>query len=311
MRLVYLGTPEFAVPPLAACLDAGHEVVAVYTQPDRPKGRGQSVSASPVKQFAEAHRISVHQPERVRHAEESLRALHPDAMVVVGYGQIVPQAIIDIPPLGIVNVHGSLLPKYRGAAPIQRAIASGETITGVTTMKIDAGLDTGDILLAAPLEIGPEETAAELSPRLAALGAQLLVETLAGLAAGAIEPRKQNGSEATYAPVLKKEEGEVDWSLTASEIFNRARGFQPWPGCYTSFRDRALQIVRCRPSDEVLVGQPGSAVARRKRLFVSCGHATTLEILELQLEGRRRAPAADFLNGQRIGENEILGAVRA
>lgn len=311
MRLVYLGTPEFAVPPLERCLAAGHEVVAVYTQPDRPKGRGQLLAASPVKQVAEARRVEVRQPSKIRDAEQELRALAPKAMVVVGYGQIIPPAIIDIAPLGIVNVHASLLPKYRGAAPIQRAVAAGETVTGVTTMQIDAGLDTGDMLLQAQLAIGAEETAAELSPRLAVLGASLLVETLAGLEAGRIRPRKQNNAEATHAPVLRKEEGEVDWTLTAAEIFHRARGFQPWPGCYTAFRDRTLHILRCRPSDEVLVGRPGSAVSRQKRLFVACGHATTLEILELQLEGRRRAIAADFLNGQRIGENEILGAVRA
>lgn len=311
MRLVYLGTPEFAVPPLERCLAAGHEVAAVYTQPDRPKGRGQLLSPSPVKALAESRGLDVRQPEKIREAEQELRAIAPKAMVVVGYGQIIPQSIIDIPPLGIINVHASLLPKYRGAAPIQRAIAAGETVTGVTTMRIDAGLDTGDMLLQAELEIGPEETAVELSPRLAALGANLLVETLAGLEEGRIQPRKQNDAEASYAPALKKEEGEVDWTLSATEIFWRARGFQPWPGCYTMFRDRTLHILRCRPSDEVLVGRPGSVTSRRKRLFVACGHATTLEILELQLEGRRRATAADFLNGQRIGENEILGAVRA
>jgi methionyl-tRNA formyltransferase len=311
LRLVYLGTPEFAVPPLEKCLAAGHEILAVFTQPDRPKGRGQEVASSPVKQFAESRGLSVRQPGKIREAEAELYEQHADAMVVVGYGQIIPQSIIDIAPLGILNVHASLLPKYRGAAPIQRAIAAGETVTGVTTMRIDAGLDTGDILLQAELPIGAEETATELSPRLAALGADLLIETLARLQAGTITPQKQNNAEATLAPVLSKEEGEVDWTLTASEIFNRARGFQPWPGCYTTLRDRKLHILRCRPSEEVLVGRPGSAVARRKQLFVACGHATTLEILDLQLEGRRRALAADFLNGQRIGEDEVLGAVRA
>lgn len=310
MRLIYLGTPEFAVAPLARCLDARHDVVAVYTQPDRPKGRGREVAASPVKLFAASKSIDVNQPEKIRAVEDQLRSLKPDIMVVVGYGQIIPQSIIDIPPHGIVNVHASLLPKYRGAAPIQRAIANGESRTGVTTMQIDAGLDTGDILQMAELEIGREETSVELSPRLSALGAELLIETLNGLVSGAIQPQPQNDSDATLAPILEKEEGLVDWSRTATEIFNRARGFQPWPGCYTSFRDRTLHILGCRPSDEVLVGQPGSAVSRSKRLFVACGHATTLEILELQLEGRRRALAADFLNGQRVGENEVLGGRR-
>ncbi len=307
LRLVFLGTPEFAVPTLEACLAAGHDVRAVYTQPDRPKGRGQALSASPVKQAAELHGLAIHQPERVRDALDALRALEADAMVVVGYGQIIPQSIIDLPRLGILNVHASLLPKYRGAAPIQRAIANGETVTGVTTMRIDAGLDTGDILQMAELAIGPAETAVELGPRLAALGAALLVETLAGLESGTITPRPQDSALATYAPQLEKEEGAADWTLPAPEIYNRARGYQPWPGCYTRFRDRTMHILRCQPSDEALIGPPGAVASRRKRLFVACGHATTLELLEVQLEGRRRASASDFLNGQRIGDDERLG----
>lgn len=309
MRLVFLGTPEFAVPTLEVCLDAGHDVVAVYTQPDRPKGRGRELAASPVKLAAIARGVEVRQPEKIRAATvvEELRAVAPEAMVVVGYGQIIPQAIIDIPPYGIINVHASLLPKYRGAAPIQRSIAEGETVTGVTTMKIDAGLDTGDILLAAETAIGEEETAAELSPRLAAMGARLLVETLAGLAARTITPIRQDNALATYAPVLRKEEGEADWTQPARVLFNRARGYQPWPGLHTSFRDRTLNIFRCRPSDEPVAGQPGAVFSRRKRMFVACGGLTALELLEVQLEGRRRASATDFLNGQRLSENEVLG----
>lgn len=234
-----------------------------------------------------------------------LRTLAPEAMVVVGYGQIIPQSIIDIPKHGILNVHASLLPKYRGAAPIQRAIAEGEKQTGITIMKIDAGLDTGEMLQKVETAIGSDETAVELASRLATLGAQALVDVLSRI--DSITPVKQDNALATYAPPLKKEEGLVDWTLDARTIFNRMRGFQPWPGCYTTFRDRVLNILRCTPSDEGLVASPGTVTARRKRLFVACGHATTLELLEVQLEGRRRANAADFLNGQRISDNESLG----
>ncbi|MCX6591985.1 MAG: methionyl-tRNA formyltransferase [Acidobacteria bacterium] len=309
MKLVFLGTPQFAVPTLEACLAAGHQLLAVYTQPDRPKGRGQALAASPVKEAALAHQLEIRQPVRIRAADqlEPLRALEADAMVVVGYGQIIPQSIIDLPRYGILNVHASLLPKYRGAAPIQWAVANGEASTGVTIMRIDAGLDTGDMLLKAETPISREETAVELGARLAPMGAELLVQALAGLEAGTLVAEPQDPAQATLAPILNKELGEVDWSQPAEVIFNRARGFQPWPGCYTRFRDRTMQITRCQPSDEPLVGDPGSVVARRKRLFVACGHLTTLELLEVQIEGRRRATAADFLNGQRISDNERLG----
>jgi methionyl-tRNA formyltransferase len=310
VTLLFFGTPSFAVPTLEACLAAGHEVLAVYTQPDRPRGRGQEIAIPPVKAAALAHGLRVQQPLKIRQPQvvEAVRDYNADSIIVVGYGQIIPQAIIDQPRFGVLNVHASLLPKYRGAAPIQRAIANGETVTGVTTMRIDAGLDTGDILLAESLEIGDDETAVELSPRLAALGADLLVRTLTGLEQGNITPHPQDHAAATLAPILRKEEGLIDWSLPARTIFNRARGFQPWPGAYTMFRDRTLHVFSCRPSDEVLVGEPGSVAARRKRLFVACGHMTTLELTEVQLEGRRRAAAVDFLNGQRISDNEKLGA---
>src|SRR3954470_14441542 len=214
MRLVFLGTPLFAVPTLEAMVRAGHEVAAVLTQPDRPRGRGQHPAPSAVKQAALGLGLAVYQPERVRRPEavEFLRGIGARALVVVGYGQIIPQSVIELAPLGIVNVHASLLPKYRGAGPIQWAIVNGETRTGVTTMRINAGLDTGDMLLKAETEIGPEETAVELGRRLAVQGADLLVETLAGLAAGTIVPEKQNGAEATLAPLLKKEDGRIDWT---------------------------------------------------------------------------------------------------
>lgn len=284
-------------------------MVAVYTQPDRPKGRGQELAESPVKQAALRHGIPVYQPRKVREPEviQELEAFQADAFVVVGYGQIIPQAIIDLPRLGIINVHASLLPEYRGAAPIQRAVAEGRSRTGVTTMQINAGLDTGDMLLKAETEIGAEETSMELGHRLSLLGADLLVNTLAGLDAGTIQPETQDDALSSYASMLRKDEGFIDWTLAASEIFNMVRGFQPWPGGYTTFRDRVLTVFCCRPVEESLIGEPGCLVARQKRLFVACGHATTLELLEIQVEGRRRATASDFLNGQRVGENEILG----
>lgn len=298
MRLIFLGTPAFAVPTLEAVVAAGHEVLAVVTQPDRPRGRGQHAAASPVKEAALRLGLPVFQPERVRRPEavEHLRAIPVDAMVVVGYGQIIPQTVIDLAPLGIINVHGSLLPKYRGAGPIQWAIRNGETVTGVTTMRIDAGLDTGDMLLKASTPIAPDENAVELGPRLAVMGADLLVETLAGLAAGTITPEKQNDAEATHAPLLKKEDGAIDWRQSAASIHNQVRGFQPWPGAYTAFRGQKLHVWKTRP----VAG--GASV---KPLVVPCGEGS-LELLEVQPEGRKRMPGADFANGQRLTDNDIL-----
>jgi len=310
MRLAFLGTPAFAVPTIERIVEAGHTVLAVVTQPERPRGRGQNPAASPVKEAALRLGLPVYQPERVRRPEavEYLRALAADAMVVVGYGQIIPQAVIDLVPLGIVNVHASLLPKYRGAGPIQWAIIHGETRTGVTTMRIDAGLDTGDMLLTAETEIAPGETAAALARRLSVMGADLLVETLAGLATGAIVPRKQDPAQATWAPLLKKEDGLIDWSQPAPSIHNRVRGLQPWPGAYTTFRNQTLHIWASRLSE---VGQalPPAYIISPKPLLIACG-AGAIELLEVQLEGRKRMSASDFANGQRLSENEILGDPR-
>ena len=310
MRLVFLGTPAFAVPTLEAVVRAGHEVAAVLTQPDRPRGRGQNPAASPVKQAALALGLQVYQPERVRRPEpvEFLRAIGARAMVIVGYGQIIPQNVIDLAPLGIINVHASLLPKYRGAGPIQWSLVNGETRTGVTTMRIDAGLDTGDMLLKRETEIAPEENAMELGNRLAVMGADLLVETLAGLEAGAIVPEKQDDSQATLAPLLKKEDGRIDWTQPALAIHNRVRGLQPWPGAQTIFRGQPLHIWKSRPGPVAQSAEPGT-VLRTRPLLVACG-AGTLELLEVQQEGRKRIPAADFANGQRLTENEKLGEGR-
>jgi len=306
MDLIFLGTPSFAVPTLEKILEAGHKVLTVITQPDRPKGRGQSLAASPVKESALRHGLPVFQPERIKRPEvlEQLKAFHADAMVVVGYGQIISQAIIDLPRHGIINVHGSLLPKYRGAAPIQWSITNGEKVTGVTTMRIDAGLDTGDMLLKTETSIGPNETALELGARLAVLGADLLVETLARIEA--IVPEKQDSSQATYAPILKKEDGRIDWTQPAQAIHNRVRGLLPWPGGFTVFRGQTLNVWKSRIAD-VAAGKPGQILAAGKSLQVICGDESTVELLEVQLEGKKRIAGKDFANGQRLQENEVFG----
>jgi methionyl-tRNA formyltransferase len=303
MRVVYLGTPSFAVPSLERIVAAGHEVVAVLTQPDRPKGRGQKDSISPVKEVALRLGLAVHQPERVRRPEvvELLRAMAPDAMVVVGYGQIIPQAILDIPPHGIINLHASLLPKYRGAAPIQWAIARGEKTTGVTTMKIDAGLDTGATLLKWETEIGEDETAVELGERLAPAGADLLVRTIEELPH--IVPEAQDDAQATLAPILKREEGHIDWTASAREILNRARGFQPWPGAYGFLKGQRFHVWRGAIADRQLAS--GALSVDGKRLFAGCGGGA-IELLELQLEGKRRMAASAFVNGYPMIDGEFL-----
>ena len=308
MRLAFLGTPAFAVPTLAKCVEAGHEVLAVVTQPDRPRGRGQQAAPPPVKEAAAQFGLPVFQPERIRRPEavEYLRNLSLDAMVVVGYGQIIPQSVIDLAPLGIINVHGSLLPKYRGAGPIQWAILNGETRTGVTTMRIDAGLDTGDMLLKADTGIGPDETAVELGKRLAAMGADLLVKTLTGLAAGTIVPEKQDATQATYAPLLKKEDGSIDWARPAAAIHNQIRGLQPWPGAYTTFRGQTLHVWKAGVRDQGSGIRDAGGILRLRPLVVQCGEGA-LELMDVQLEGRKRISASDFVNGQRVTENETLG----
>ena len=305
MDLIFLGTPAFAVPTLERMVDAGHRVVAVFTQPDRPKGRGGQLNASPVKEAALRLGLPVYQPERIRRPEvvEQLKQMNPDAMVVVGYGQIIPQVIIDIAPRGIINVHASLLPKYRGAAPIQWAVANGETRTGVTTMRIDAGLDTGDMLLKWETQIGAEEDALELGRRLSAAGADLLVQTLRENPA----PVKQDAAEATLAPILKKEDGEIDWNWTASKIFNRSRGFLPWPGAYSYFRGQMFHIWKSRVTSDALQGTPGLMSAIEKRLLIACGERTELELIEVQVEGRKRMSAAAFMNGHHLKDDEMLG----
>ena len=300
LDLVFCGTPRFAVPSLEKVAASGHRIHLVVTQPDRPKGRGLELVASPVKQSALQLNLPITQPDRIKTNEEfraQLAAINPDAIIVVGYGRIIPQWMLDLAPLGNINLHASLLPKYRGAAPIQWAIANGETVTGNTTMRIDAGLDTGDILLQQQLAISPDDTAETIAPPLAAMGADLLLETLRDLQAGTIRPRKQDNAHASLAPILKKEDGLVDFSRSSAEIFNRIRGFQPWPGAHTKFRGKALQILKAKPATEPLPIRELSVQANR--LLVGCAKSTSLELLEIQLEGKKRTTAHDFIQGYR------------
>ncbi len=310
MDLVFCGTPQFAVPTLRALLDAGLHIRLVVTQPDRPSGRGQGIAVPPVKQAALEAGIPVAQPETIKNNQAfraRLEEVRPRAIVVVGYGRLVPDWMLTLPPLGNLNVHASLLPKYRGAAPIQWAIARGEHTTGVTTMRLDQGLDTGDILMQEQLPIAAEDTAVTLAPRLAAMGALLMVQTLRGLDAGTLRPTLQDHSQATLAPILKKEDGLVDFSRTAAEIHNRQRGFQPWPGAFSSFRGKQLLLHAVRPAQDVPHLPPGTLMPLGARLYVACGHGTVLELLEVQLEGKKRMAAADFLHGYHIQTGEMLG----
>ena len=291
LHLVFCGTPRFAVPTLDRLGEAGFHVDLVVTQPDRPKGRGLELVPSPVKQRALQLGLQIAQPESIKNNDAfraQLTALKPDAIIVVGYGRIIPQWMLDLPPLGNLNLHASLLPKYRGAAPIQWAIARGETITGVTTMRIDAGLDTGDILLQQETPIASDDTAETLAPKLAAVGADLTVETLRGLQAGTIHPRRQDQAHATLAPILRKEDGLLDFSHPATEILNRMRGFQPWPGAYSRFRGKTLHVWKAAGFDQGL--PPSELKVDGDRLFVGCGHDTAIELLEMQVEGKRRTP---------------------
>jgi len=310
MDLVFCGTPQFAVPILEKLVESGFKVHLVLTQPDRPKGRGLELVASPVKQSALNHGLPIYQPEKIKTNEElraKLDAISPGAIIVVGYGRIIPKWMLDLPKHGNINLHASLLPKYRGAAPIQWAIANGATVTGVTTMRIDEGLDTGDILLQRELTVAPDEISEGLSPRLAEIGAELMIETLCGLESSAMVPKKQDDSRATLAPILKKEDGRIAFSRTAQEIYNRFRGFQPWPGAFTSFRSKNLNIMSMRPVFETPAIAPAEILVRGNRLFAGCASQTAIELLEVQPEGKKRIPARDFVHGYRPQPGEALG----
>ena len=316
MILVFSGTPSFAVQTLEKLAGAGHSIPLVVTQPDRPRGRGMEMAPSPVKEAATHLGIAIAQPAAIKNNAEfrdQLTAIRPDAIIVVGYGRIIPQWMINLPRLGNLNLHASLLPKYRGAAPIQWAIANGEAITGVTTMRIDTGLDTGDILMQREVPIGIEETAETLGPKLASIGADLMVETLRGLESGQVRPAPQDHSQATLAPILKKEDGRMDFARSARDLFNRLRGFQPWPGAFTIFRDKTLQVRRARPAQSAVTLGPGQVVIEGACLLVGCGddqgsrQGTALELIEIQLEGKRRMTAQEFINGYRPKPGDRLG----
>ncbi|HUA91578.1 MAG TPA: methionyl-tRNA formyltransferase [Terracidiphilus sp.] len=310
LRLVFCGTPQFAVPTLKAVVAAGHTVELVVSQPDRPVGRQQELAPPPVKQTALAAGLAVTQPEKIKNNAEfraQLEAIKPDAIVVVAYGRIIPPWMLSLPRLGCINLHASLLPKYRGAAPIQWAIAMGDAFTGNTTMLLEEGLDTGPILLQQTIEIGPDQTAADLFPILAAQGSPLVVETLAGLANGTIKPQPQNHEGATFAPLLDREDGRMDFAArSATELYNRWRGFQPWPGAFTALNGKKLIVHSMAHSHLTDAAAPGSLSVKDGRLLAACAANTWLEFLEVQLEGKKRMTAAEFLRGNPLAPGARL-----
>ena len=312
MRIVFCGTPEFAVPSLRRlAAEPGISVEGVITQPDRPRGRGQHVSGSPVKEAALAANLHVYQPETIKSdsAQEFLKRVAPDAVVIIAYGQIIPARLLTLPRIGWINLHASLLPRYRGAAPIHWAIANGETTTGLTTMQIDAGMDTGPTLLQHELEIGPDETSPELAARMSEIGAGLIVDSLLRLDRGEISPQPQDNGKASYAPILKKEDGRIDWTRTAPQIYNRMRGFAPWPGAYTTFRGQTCHVWGRPESSAAAEGRvtPGEIVSSTKDVHVVCGEKTCLRLESVQLEGRKRISAQEFANGARFTPTESFG----
>jgi methionyl-tRNA formyltransferase len=311
VKLVFCGTPRFAVPSLEALIAAGHKIDLAVSQPDRPVGRSQELAAPPVKQTALAAGLAVTQPEKIRNNAEfraQLEAIAPDAIVVVAYGRIIPPWMLKLPRLGCINLHASLLPKYRGAAPIQWAVAMGETVTGNTAMLLEEGLDTGPILLQRQITIGQEQTAANLFDVLAKAGAPLLVETLTGLADGTIQPHPQNNALATLAPILEREDGRIDFAAhTATEIWNRWRGFQPWPGAFTVLDGKKLIVHRMKVVDATGTGAAGEVRIEGQRMLVACAGSSWIEFAELQLEGKKRLVAAEFLRGAGLRAGARLG----
>ncbi|MGH9597797.1 MAG: methionyl-tRNA formyltransferase [Edaphobacter sp.] len=309
MKLVFCGTPEFAVPTLEAVVASGHEVALVVTQPDRAAGRGMEMQASAVKSTALRLGLPVVQTEKIKSNAEfraRLEEIGPDAILVVAYGRILPEWMLELPRFGSINLHGSLLPKYRGAAPIQWAVANGERVTGVTTMRLDAGLDTGDMLLAQVVPIGREGTAVDVYECLAPIGAKLMVKTLRKLEHGAICPQPQKHSRAMLAPILKREDGWIDFSRSAQQIYDRWRGFQPWPGAHTILRGKKLIVQRMRVTGSGEV-EAGVVEVRGDRLLVGCGGGSLLALDEVQMEGKRRMSAAEFLRGNQMRIGERLG----
>lgn len=310
MKLVFCGTPQFAVPTLEAVIKSGHDVNLVVTQPDRAAGRGMEMQLPPVKRIALEHGIPIAQPEKIRNNFEfrtQLEDIRPEAILVVAYGRIIPQWMLDLPPLGCINLHGSLLPKYRGAAPIQWAIANGENITGVTTMRLDAGLDTGDMLLAKVVPIGQEETAVDVYEGLAAVGAELMLDTLCGLSDKSLFCQPQDHLLATLAPILTREDGHIDCTRTAQNVYDRWRGFQPWPGAHTTLRGKKLIVHKMHIATHPVSDEPGTLVIQGNAMMAVCRDSTAVCLDEVQIEGKRRMNASEFLHGYQIKTGERLG----
>jgi len=311
LRIAFCGTPEFAVPSLRRLAERPEfSVEAVITQPDRPRGRGQHVSSPPVKEAALEIGLHVYQPETIKSesSQEFLKRIAPDAVVIIAYGQIIPARLLTIPRLGWINLHGSLLPRYRGAAPIHWAIANGEILTGLTTMQIDAGMDTGPALLRREVEIGPDETSPELAARMSAIGAELIAETLLRFDRKEISPAPQQENNATSAPILKKENGRINWKLPAQQIYNRMRGFTPWPGSYATFRGQTCHLWgRPEPnSDAKTPIARGEIVPASKEIYIACGEGTRLHLESIQIEGRKKISAHEFANGARVTPGEAF-----
>lgn len=312
MKLVFCGTPAFAVPTLKVALRAGHNVALVVTQPDRPVGREQTLTAPPVKTAALEAGLPIVQPEKIRNNPEfraQLEAIQPDAILVVAYGRIIPRWMLDLPRFGNINLHGSLLPKYRGAAPVQWAIANGEAATGATTMRLDEGLDTGDILLQREMPLAPDLTSVDVFPLLSEMGADLMMETLRGLEGGSITPRPQDHSKATHAPILTREDGRMDFTRPAMTLYNRWRGFQPWPGAWTMLKGKKLAVHRLLPTEVMGVRRmmPGQIAVQQGTIFVACGEGTWIELVEVQPESKRRMSAGEFLRGHHLQSGDRLG----
>ena len=305
MRVVFMGTPEFAVPSLKQLIDDGHQVVGVFAQPDKPKGRGYKLAPPPVKEAAMEYNIPVYQPTSMRDgtALEILKELAPDVIIVVAYGKILPKEILELPPKGCINVHGSLLPKYRGAGPIQWSVINGEKVTGVTTMYMGEGLDTGDMLLKEETPIGENETSGELHDRLCLVGAHCLSETMKKLEEGALEPVAQDDSISTYAPMLNKEMAKIDFTKSMSELHDLIRGLSPWPVAYTSLNGTLLKVHRAVKAQGH--GEPGTLLDKKK-MVIACGDGA-LEFLEVQMAGAKRMSAGDFLRGKQLQPGIKLG----
>ena len=307
MKLLFMGSAAFAVPSLAALVDSPHDILAVVTQPDKPAGRGRHITACPAAIAARSHGLILYQPRSVKKPDviEHIRKLTPELIVVVAYGKILPKALLDLPLRGCINLHASLLPKYRGAAPINWAIVNGESETGVTTQLIGEELDAGDILLSSSTLIGEEETAPELHDRLAKTGAALLLQTIEGIESGTIKPTPQDHNKATFAPLIKKPDGHIDWTLPARNIFNRIRGLNPWPGTFTTLEGKQLSIHKAAPDDTDHKSAPGTIIGSKGHLVVACGQGS-LYLLEVQLEGKRQMTAADFLHGHKVSQGMVL-----